>query len=101
MENESNDESGPSTSSTIVPQTPTKKRKFTKRLQKYKVEWEKQYVFISKDPQNEFNAKCIPCNITIAIGKSGIGQVSSFMSSYVVPSFFAVYFESILLNEFF
>lgn len=56
--------------------TPTKKRKTEKRLQKYKPEWEKSYAWIRKDSENILNAKCTLCNITISIGKSGIGQVS-------------------------
>lgn len=58
-------------------QTPPKKRKVEKRLQKYKLEWEDKFEWISKDPNDDFNAKCKTCNITISIGKSGIGQVST------------------------
>ncbi|KAL3287840.1 hypothetical protein HHI36_002298 [Cryptolaemus montrouzieri] len=31
--------------------TPTKKRKLPERVQKYKPEWEKQYVWIVEDPE--------------------------------------------------
>lgn len=70
-----------SASSSSAPLIPTKKRKIQKRLQKYKPEWERVYDWITKDPQNVYNAKCAPCNITFSIGKSGIGQVSSFRLS--------------------
>lgn len=77
MESGSDNESA---SNSSAPLTPIKKRKITKRLQKFKPEWEREYEYdwITEDPQNIYNAKCKPCNITFSVGKSGIGQVSSF-----------------------
>lgn len=67
-------------SSSSAPLTPIKKRRLQlqKRLQKYKPEWEREYDWIIGDSQNIYNAKCKPCNITFSVGKSGVGQVSSF-----------------------
>ena len=47
----------------------------SKRLQKYKSEWEKVYDWLHGDSHSQFNAKCKICNISFTIGTAGIGQV--------------------------
>lgn len=47
-----------------------------KRLQKYKNQWEKDYIWLKKDPLNKLNVKCKACGVSFTIALAGIGQVS-------------------------
>lgn len=60
----------------------------TKRLQKYKIQWEVEYgAWLTNDSQNAYNGKCKVCGITFTIASAGIGQVSEKMFSVLVCVF--------------
>ena len=70
-----------SDSDSYTPVTPKKAKLIkSKQLQKYKIEWEKQYDWIKSDPQNKNSAKCILCAVNFTIGSAGIGQVSELIN---------------------
>lgn len=54
----------------------------SKQLQKYKIEWEKQYDWIKSDPQNKTSVKCILCAVNFTIGSADIGQENKAASRY-------------------
>ncbi|XP_073967109.1 uncharacterized protein [Choristoneura fumiferana] len=57
--------------------TPKKRKvdKPKKRSQKYTNLWEKEYTWLTNDPENSSNAKCKICGVIFCISSAGIGHI--------------------------
>lgn len=58
----------------------TSPRKKQRRLQKYRVEWEKDHAWLGKVHDNEYKANCIICRRVFSIAHGGIHDLKQHAS---------------------